>query len=293
MRPPSPLHSLLDRSRGRNLPLPPALEHWYGALRFPRPKERPYVVANFVSTLDGVVAFPGPRGGGSEISGGNPDDRILMGLLRAAADAVVVGAGTLRSVPRHVWTPGGIFPPLQSEYGALRRGLGKPSLPINVVVTASGKLDLTLPVFRTQGLHAFVVSTRSGSKSLRRHDPAGQVSVQDSRGVTKVSAAAICQAVQERLPRADLILVEGGPHLLGEFLSEGLLDELFLTLAPQLAGRTRDQARLGLVEGRSFAPDHPLWGSLLSAKRSGDHLFLRYGVSQRRTSPKHSTHSRS
>jgi riboflavin biosynthesis pyrimidine reductase len=279
MRPPRPLDPLFDASRGVRLPLSPVLQRWYGALRFPRPKNRTYVVANFVSTLDGVVAFDGPRGGGSAISGGNRDDRRLMGLLRAAADAVVVGAGTLRSVPRHLWIPEYIAPDLGTELRRLRRDLGKPDLPLNVIVTSRGKLDLSLPVFHTPGLPALVVSTRSGSQELRRHLLPPHVELHASQERSKVSAQTICRAVQKRLPEANLVLVEGGPHLLGDFLSASLLDELFLTLAPQIAGRAHGGMRLGLVEGRSFGPAHPLWSSLTSAKRSKDHLFLRYSNS--------------
>jgi hypothetical protein len=60
------------------------------------------------------------------------------------------------------------------------------------------------------------------------------------------------------------------------FLGEGLLDEQFLTLAPQIAGRDGLAGRKGLVEGRVFAPDQPVWGKLVSAKRAQSHLFLRY-----------------
>ena len=64
--------------------------------------------------------------------------------------------------------------------------------------------------------------------------------------------------------------------MLGDFLAEELLDELFLTLAPQIAGRGASKPRPGLVEGHRFAPEHPLWGQLLSVKRRESHLFLRY-----------------
>lgn len=68
--------------------------------------DRPTVIANFVSTVDGVVAFDviGSSGGG-EISGFFAADRFVMGLLRAMADVVLVGAGTVRAAPTHEWTP--------------------------------------------------------------------------------------------------------------------------------------------------------------------------------------------
>ena len=108
----APLESLWDATidRGIDLPLPTELLRLYGPLRFPPHRDGPYVIGNFVSTLDGVVSLnvPGQSGGGP-ISGELQQDRMVMGLLRAAADAVVVGAGTVRAVDNHVWTPGYIF----------------------------------------------------------------------------------------------------------------------------------------------------------------------------------------
>ena len=73
-----------------------------------------------------------------------------------------------------------------------------------------------------------------------------------------------------------LVLMEGGPTLFGEFVTCGLVDELFLTIAPQIAGRTRQHSRSTLVEGAEFTPATAPWLKLLSAKKSGDHLYLRY-----------------
>jgi len=75
---------------------------------------------------------------------------------------------------------------------------------------------------------------------------------------------------------SDVILVEGGPQLIGDFLADQRLDELFLTLAPQIAGRDGSVERPGLVAGKIFAPEKPLWCRLLGIKRGGSHLFLRY-----------------
>ncbi|HEX5502098.1 MAG TPA: hypothetical protein VFW96_05715, partial [Thermomicrobiales bacterium] len=68
-----------------------------------------------------------------------------------------------------------------------------------------------------------------------------------------------------------------GPRLLGAFIAERRLDELFLTLAPQVAGRDGSVTRPGFVAGQLFAPERPVWATLLSVRRGGDHLFLRYG----------------
>ncbi|MBI2614638.1 MAG: dihydrofolate reductase family protein, partial [Gemmatimonadetes bacterium] len=73
-----------------------------------------------------------------------------------------------------------------------------------------------------------------------------------------------------------LLVHEGGPTLLGPFLAEGLIDELFLTIAPWVAGRSTDTRRPGLVEGVTFSPEAAPGLELVSAKQAGDHLLLRY-----------------
>ena len=77
-----------------------------------------------------------------------------------------------------------------------------------------------------------------------------------------------------------LLLCEGGPHLLAQLLAADAVDELFLTLAPQIAGRSPAVGRLGLVEGVGFDVGTAPWWRLISVARVDDHLFLRY----RRTS---------
>ncbi len=121
-----PLETLYDMEHGNNLSLPPDLAALYGRLQFPLHPGRPYVIGNFVSTLDGVVTLniPGQAGGGP-ISGFNPHDHLVMGLLRAVADAVIVGAGTLRAVPHHRWTAAYVAPAYASAYQQLRTSLGK------------------------------------------------------------------------------------------------------------------------------------------------------------------------
>jgi riboflavin biosynthesis pyrimidine reductase len=77
-----------------------------------------------------------------------------------------------------------------------------------------------------------------------------------------------------------VILTEGGPTLIGSLLRDRLLDELFLTLSPVLAGRNgHDQTRrLGLVEGVAMPGDGLLGASLSSVRREGSHLFLRHAL---------------
>src|SRR5512140_141310 len=101
---------LFDDAEGEPLPLIPELLALYGPLRMPARTDRPHVFADFVATLDGIVAIDPPRGSGAEISGGHPQDRAVMGLLRAAADAVIVGGGNLRAESAHLWTAEKICP---------------------------------------------------------------------------------------------------------------------------------------------------------------------------------------
>lgn len=279
LRPLHPLYASPAAAEGRPLPLPPALAQLYGPLSFPAPTRSPYLIGNFVSTLDGVAALTEPgHGGGGEISGFHAQDRMLMGLLRAAADAVVVGAGTLRADPMHRWTATYIFPALAEAYDALRNALGKSGPPLNVIVTARGELDPTRPVFQSGEVPVLIVTTPRGAQQLDSRSLPEHVRVVTTHAADAVSARDVIEAITHTQD-GKLILIEGGPRLMGDFLAERHLDELFLTLAPQVAGRDGvegSQERPGFVSGKVFAPDSPLWGTLVTVHRGGSHLFLRY-----------------
>lgn len=278
----APLDVFFDSAVGVEAPLSSTLAALYGRLAFPTDGARPWIISNFVSSIDGVVAFNDPIPPDvSEISASNPYDRAVMGLLRALADAVIVGAGTLRAVPRHRWTAQFIYPPLAQEYAALRTALGKPAAPLSVIVSGSGDVDTALPVFQ-QPDAALLVTTTVGAARLadRPLGPHARAQAVEANGAHGVSARATLDATLAALPAssgaAPLILVEGGPLLLARFVAEGLLDEQFLTIAPQLVGRDDDYHRPGLIEGQRLAPDSPRWARLVSVRRASDFLFLRY-----------------
>ena len=275
----APLETLFTIERGSDLPLPPGLLNLFGRLQFPPHQGRPYVIGNFVTTLDGVVTLneQGHVSGG-DISGFNRHDKMVMGLLRATADAVIVGAGTLRSAPKHLWTAEYIYPPLSDAYRQLRMSLGKSAQPLNVIVSAHANINLDLPVFQSGVVPVLVVTTPEGAQRIREHHLPRSVqvfSVQTTHGADSLDARAILEAVNN-VQRSEMILIEGGPQLMGNFFAEQAIDELFLTLAPQIAGRDEHIDRPGLVAGKRFAPEHPLWGTLIGVKRGGSHLFLRY-----------------
>jgi riboflavin biosynthesis pyrimidine reductase len=203
-----------------------------------------------------------------------------MGLLLAVADAVIVGAGTLRSVPDHFWTAQHIYPPLRAAYETLRGTLGKTEPPLHVFITRRGELDPMLPVFQSGSVPVLIVTTPAGAARLSKLGLPSTIWIATgwvATGAEKraVSAQDVLDAIAQVRP-CDLILVEGGPQVMGDFFAEQRLHELFLTLAPQIAGRDGTTARPGLVSGKRFAPEAPLWGELVSLKRGGSHLFLRY-----------------
>lgn len=274
---PFPLETLLDEAAGAALPLPPALEALYGGpLRFPGHTGRPYIISNFVATIDGVVALneAGITDGGA-ISGFNPQDQFVMGLLRSASDAVIAGASTLRRAPGHVWTGQFVSPQQAEDYALFRSRMGKAPFPLNVVVTGSGNVDLSLPLFQDGQIPVLLLTTIEGFERLKDHPVADTVRIEARKNIRFLSVPTILETVAPFV-QDGLLLIEGGPHMLGDFLSARRVDALFLTVAPQIAGRDSLVERSGLVEGKRFAPSNPLWGRLIGAKRGKDHLFLRY-----------------
>jgi riboflavin biosynthesis pyrimidine reductase len=202
-----------------------------------------------------------------------------MGLLRSLADAVLVGAGTFRSSRQSSWRPDNVAPSAAASFAQLRRRLGLAAAPTTVILTGRGDLDPAHPALRSPRDPVVIVGPAGTEARLRAAGLATSIPVADVAGSGAVHPADVLR-VLERLGHR-LVLTEGGPHLLGSFLREGLLDELFLTVAPQLAGR-RDGTNdpLALVEGASLWPDRPTWAELVSLRRAGSHLFLRYRLEE-------------
>ncbi|WP_051450772.1 RibD family protein [Actinospica robiniae] len=248
-------------------PLPAELARLYGGeLGF----TEPCLYANFVSSLDGVVAL-GPEfpSSGSTISGHAPADRFTMGLLRACAHAVLVGAGTLRASADHRWVPEYVYPAAADAFSALRRARRLPAQPELVVVTARGNLPTDHPALQSGAL---IATTAKGAAELRGRLPAGCTVVELGAGES-VDFAALIQVLRER--GHTTVLSEAGPHLLAQLIGASLLDELFLTVSPLLAGRDRIP-REGLVAGLELLPKYREQAELISVRNQGSYLFLRY-----------------
>jgi riboflavin biosynthesis pyrimidine reductase len=122
-----------------------------------------------------------------------------------------------------------------------------------------------------------IVTTAAGARRICDQAVPPSVRVVTAATTGPLSARSVLDTVR-RMRRTDLILIEAGPHLMADFLAERLLDELFLTLAPQIAGRDDTLPRPGFIAGKRFAPDDPRWGRLVGIKQGGDHLFLRYAI---------------
>jgi riboflavin biosynthesis pyrimidine reductase len=268
--PGGPLEVLFERGDALPLELPRELAGTYaGTLGIARPR----LFANFVSSVEGTVAFDGAGESGHVISGNSEADRFVMGLLRACADTVLIGASTLRASPTHLWTPARIFPPAAAHFAELRRTLGLAPEPKLVVVTASGDLDPSWPALGD----AMVATTRAGAARWKRTLPDARVIALDdgpSEGTQEVLRLA---PLVERLRSEGTgrVLTEGGPTLVARLVSEHLLDELFLTVSPALFGRSAGDAKKALVDGVDFGRT-PL--GLSSVRRHESHLFLRYSL---------------
>jgi riboflavin biosynthesis pyrimidine reductase len=250
--------------------LPSELVDAYGG---PLGFDRPRLVANFVSTIDGVVAIPELAQSNKLISDGNESDRLVMGLLRAFADAVLIGSGTLRAAPGGSWTPERAHPPAADAFAELRRKLDRPPAPERVVVTGTASVPVSHPLF-AEG--ALVLTTETGAAQLDGRLPEGSTILPLGDADT-VDLGAALAALRSR--GHELIVSEAGPRAFASLVRAGLVDELFLTVSPVVAGRGASNARLGLVEGFEALPTQRVESRLLSVRRDGGHLFLRYELS--------------
>jgi riboflavin biosynthesis pyrimidine reductase len=226
----------------------------------------PCVYANFVETLDGVVAIPTLERSNALIADESEDDKFVMGLLRAFADVVLVGSRTLLASPKGRWRPEGVYPAGESAFAELRTRLGKSEHPAVAVVTTGASLDVSHPVLAD----AVVLTTVRGAARLEGVVP-NLAAVNDG---DRVDLRAALELLRGR--GHSLVLAEAGPSTFGELVAQDLVDELFLTVSPVLAGRLRSGHRLGLVEGVELLPEARMAPRLLSLRRAGEHLFLRY-----------------
>ena len=225
------------------------------------PPQRPRVLLNMVSTVDGRATLGGRSGPISDRA-----DRELFHGLRAAVDAVLVGAGTVR-MERY----GRII--RDESTRRLRRERGLAAEPLACVVSGRLALDPEIPLLAEP--EARVVIVTSSEASLP--DAAAQIDYVRAREQGRLDLSAALAELSGRLGVQSL-LCEGGPHLALELLAAGLVDELFLSVSPRLAGgEAASGEALRILAGPELEP--PLELELLGVLECHSHLFLRYGVS--------------
>jgi riboflavin-specific deaminase-like protein len=221
---------------------------------------RPYLILNMASTLDGRASIGGRSG-----PIGNRADRELFHALRAGVDAVMAGAGTVR-VERY----GRIIPNVATRERRVERGLVEE--PLACIVTARLSLPEDMPLLNEPAARVVIITPSAASLT----GTSAQIEYVRAGSDGRLDLRAAMGELSERFG-VHTLLCEGGPHLNGELLQAGLVDELFLSLAPKLTGGEDVTGEaLRILAGATFS--EPLELELLGVLENESHLFLRYGV---------------
>lgn len=187
---------------------------------------------NFVSSADGAVTL-GDRSGAL----GGRTDRALMQVLRAMADVVVVGAGTVRAEGY-----GGLR--VSADDVSWRRGRGLDDQPALAVVSGGLHLDPGDPVFADAARRPVLVTTDAAAAAHGAlFDPVATVI---ACGGDRVDLGEMLEVFAHR--GWTQVLCEGGPHLFGALLAEGLVDEVCVTIAPRFVGGEAGRIVQGVPE---------------------------------------------
>lgn len=257
-------------------PLPEPWASVIGPWDIPHLADRPYVYVNFMLSRDGRATFNEPDiVSPGLLALGKGHDPWLMGVLRARADAVMVGDGTLRANPDHLWTPEYIYPAATSSFAELRSAENLAERTPLVLVSFDADLPSSAAQFRHPDAHTILATTARGEQQARAlaEEAAGRVDV-EVVGEDSVDLRDLLYRLRQTYGISRL-LCEGGPRLYAGLLAEGLVDDEFLTLSPIVMGAAPATSRPSLVEGIAFRPENAPVSRLLSVARSGDFLFLR------------------
>ncbi len=206
-----------------------------------------------IASADGAATVGGRSG-----ALGGATDRMLLHLLRAFADVVLVGAGTVRAEGY-----GGLG--LGPDERAWRQAQGLPQVPRVAVVSGALDLEPGHPMFAQADVRPLVI-THAASDAARREALAQVADVLVCGEASVELDAALAALASLRMLQ---VLCEGGPALLGALLADELVDELCLTLAPWLAGGAASRIVSGARE--AARPFH-----LAACLAEDDFVFLRY-----------------
>lgn len=267
----------------------PAYARYGASLAFPAaPPGRPWIFSNFVQSIDGIASFLGRHASGADISH-SAEDRWLMDLLRAHADAVLLGINTLVDEAALAGNRGPVFRIMDPELRDLRRRLGK-RREMNIFVTGGARLNLAdFRAFDGEHVDAVILSTPKGAARLAEKTAHPHVRVIATGDGEIVDLPAAMRELRLQLG-VEHLLCEGGPTLHGYMERAGLIDERFLTVSPLEIGAIvpREQERAPFEKETAnlrrpttfnapgfLAPDAPWW-EWLSCRRVADHQFSRY-----------------
>ena len=243
-------------------------EDVYADVSFPARKERPYVVINMVSSLDGKAAISGKAG-----SIGSPTDRVLMRTLRARADAVMTGAGTLRAERLTLAVP--------ENLARERKARGLRPQPLAVVATSTGEVPLRKNLIGPSPENVLILASPETPHSrLSELSFQGSVEVVAWKDEKETARSRLDLTTALEMLKAryavDVLLVEGGPALNHALISDGIADEFFLTLAPRFLGGVHADGSVTVLEGSPLQPKSSPNPKLISVHLSGNELFFRY-----------------
>ena len=257
-------------------------------LGFPPPwPDRPWIYSNVITSQNGIVAWT-RRGPGDDpiraIAGGDftrPGRRAdveLMRYLRACADAVSVGAQTLRDQPELAPTLGHAGSDLGDVLERFRIDHGLRRLPLQVVYTQSGDLDLSVRFFNTPGVDVVVVTTEHGARRLRGQGGERRAPTLLVAGDVGLGAAEMLHAHRRLFGEFGVRYLdcEGGATILDALHGAGLVDEVFVTVS----GVRIDPAQHEGVK-RLFAPDASRLIAEGHTAADPDYVFRRFRVNER------------
>jgi riboflavin biosynthesis pyrimidine reductase len=263
----------------------------YGNFALPAPPaDRPWIYTNFVQSLDGIVSLLGKHASGADIAQSRAD-RWLMDLLRAHADAVIMGMNTLREEQRSRGpeSRGIVFQAVEPDLLRLREKLGR-GRQRNIFVTRALQLDLSqLKAFDGDIVDATIVTSPAGAARVRALQTHPYVDIVAAGAGESIDIAEAVRQLRTQLG-IQYLLCEGGPTLYGTLARADLVDEKFLTVAPVEVGQQvpAEQERLSYEEavlpllrptifgGPGFTKDSITGWTWLSCRKSGDHQFNRY-----------------
>ena len=258
--------------------LPLAFQEIYGGdWQVPVVDGRPYTFSNFAQSRDGRISFaePGIATGG-DVTGFNVYDRWLMGLLRARADAILMGDVTVTMEPEFVFCAETISPNDADAFTALRRSEGRKELPLVVILSLEGKIDWTLPCFQDARSHILLATTTVGAANVSDCDCAATVEVL-ILGDDIVDLQRLVTMLYDGFG-VHTLLCEGGSRVFANMLDAGLIDEEFVTLCPTFIGRTPTRHRPSYTEGVAWTPATAPYSKPLNLRRAGDMLYMRTQV---------------